>query len=197
MNEVDIQALWDQPSNRPTPQEEARLKAELLRRVQRRRRLEWGALAWGSVGLGLATFLWARLMLRSQASATLIWSAVPLIFLPWALVIHRIRGNRLRARASLGLSTLDALRTAQAEHLAARTRLRAFAGLWVISVPVFGLLISDLQAAEKARPHEGASMALVLGALLLAGAGAAGWVWFKKLRPEGARIAALLRAFEP
>ncbi len=196
MTYEELEKLWVQPGNGPSAEEAAHLKAELIRRVRRRRLFEGIWIAWTFIALSLSTGIVARVLLRGDSNAGLGWSALPLLLVPWLVIAHRFRQRRLRAQVALGLSTREVLHRAKAEHLALCARIRAFAFLWVLSLPAFGFLMANLRATGKAQPSELASMGVLLGTLLLGAASLVAWVWFNKLRPEGERLASLLASLE-
>lgn len=199
MNHDDIQSAWNSGANRPAPAAAALLKDSLVRQLRRERWRDLAWLAWTCLLLGILTaHLFPWFVFHGRFIPRTDWMLVPLLALPWGFVLFFLR--RFLARrpgaAAADRSVLDALRAAQAQNRAAATTLK---GVWLLQA-VFVLLlpfvVHQLHADGKVAGRELGQMAFLFGGAIAAGAGFVAVKYFRVVRPEAARLAALLRSYE-
>jgi len=74
-------------------------------------------------------------------------------------------------------------------------RMKTILGLHLLGAPVLALCIYQIYAVGKARPHEVASMILVMAAVISISVGCLAFAWFRNDR-ETRRLEGLLQAYE-
>jgi hypothetical protein len=195
----DIETTWRSPHNRPSPDDVALEKAELVRRLRGRYRaflLTVGAGVTALLGCGAAL---VRYKMQGGALdldrewGSLLFFALPL--LGAAVLLHHYRRHRAR-HADYNLSISAGLRAALDENRLERTRIKIIAGLYGVMVLVFPVIVSQLVAVGKARPREVHSMLVLFGALVVVVSLALAYHYRRRLLPRKRELEALLRAYE-
>ncbi len=198
MNFADLQKTWASAHNRPSAAELEEQKARLVRKLVGQRRGFFAFMAFPVTAMLAVTALLNWRVFGPGASTSDNWAGPLLLALPWAVVFtviwQQIAHHRRHAdyRESIPASLralLDANRRAQ---------FRATLIVWVhlASLPLLALVMWQLEAAGKARPHELRSMAAFFGGVIAVAVVALLIVRARKLRPEQARLQALLSDYE-
>lgn len=197
MSTDDLHRAWKSPANRPDPEDLAQERDTFVSALRREYR---GFILRVSAALVLLAVptggLIDHLLNGRPFSWTDEWSVLVLLALPWVgafLFIRRQLAHR-RAHASYDRSVAQTLRALLDANHAAQQRARILLWLFALSVPVVAVCIVQLQNVGKARPNEAMSLAVVLATILAGSAAAIAWE-YRRLQPEGKRLAALVADF--
>ena len=201
MNFSDLQKTWSSPINCPAPAELERQKIVLARALARRRRRFIAFLAPPALALILVTGL---LVWRISAAGALSfslsreWAAPLLLALPWLAFVHLVRRHlqHLRHHPDYQNSIAASLRALLDANRQSQARFKTLIWLHLASAPILALVLRQLVAAGKTRPHELTSMIVFFGTVILLALLSLLLVHFCKLRPEQKQIQALLRHYE-
>lgn len=193
-----LDRLWRSPANTPTPDELDRLRPKLLERLRRERRGLALRLSASGAALALLSvlFVLARLGGGDPAGAPG-WSSGLLLVPPWiafALFLRRLLRRR-RTDVGAGVAIRAALGAALEETKAALFRARLVGLLHLVSLPALALALAELRSAGKVRPEELASLALVLGGIVVV---SGAWLFhrIRLLHPRARRLAGLLADYD-
>ena len=199
MNADALNDLWNSAPNRPPADAGARLAADFVARLQRRRRVQAWWLAWTFLALTVVTgVVVTQLVTRGAAGVAGQWALWPMLVLPWGAAFVFLRQFRREsavneaARSSLRVTLL----TAQAANRSERRRLAAIGALQSAAVPLSAIAIRQLYLSGKATVDQAWSMALVFGLALAVGGGVVFWRYRQHLVPERRKIESLLRDLE-
>ena len=199
MNFTDIQHAWASPHNRPSAAEIEAHKTTLCTLLARRRRGFVALVATPTITLTAVTgaLVW-RLLADEFFDLSHEWAALLLLALPWFALVGFIRHQRthLARHPDYRRSLSSGLRALLDENRLARMRAKTLLVLHLASLPLVVLVARQLVAAGKARPHEAQSMLIFFGTVIVLALGALSAWLLRKLRPEQARLEALLRAYE-
>ncbi len=197
MNFDDIQSVWNTPANQMDTETARQLKQALAQRLRRQRRTEIVWLLWTGFLLTVITVQvgnWVFLSGKFRLSAD--WLLLPLLIVPWTLLVSFSRRFFTRRNAEASRSIPDALRVALSENRAAQAKHKAIAALQLVFVLILPLLMYQLHLAGKASVRELVCMAILFGGALAVAAGLMAFKYFRRLRPEQKRMETLLRSYE-
>ncbi|GAB1487624.1 hypothetical protein MASR2M8_00640 [Opitutaceae bacterium] len=193
----DLNRVWKSPANRPAPVESAREREAFITLLQREHRAFrfWviravALLTVITIGLGVSITGDNPFDLNGE------WAVLLLLALPWisAILFIRRQFQHRRTHPDYDQSVAHSVRALLDANRAAQQRSRIVQALLALSAPVMALCIWQLQAADKARPHEAASLATVMAtAIVLSSIGV--YVQSRRLRPEEKRLTELAAEF--
>ncbi len=194
MSYDELQNLWKSPGNRPTAADLERQRQALVATLRRQHRVFYCWMALAMTLLALPVVGLADHTLRGgQFALGREWGVLLLLALPWIAAVVFIRRQLRHRRAHSGYeqSVSQSVRAMLDANQAAQQRARIMQVLLALSAPVMALCIWQLQAVDKTRPHEAASLATVMTMLI---ATSWGGIWWKRRRliPEEKRLASLL-----
>jgi hypothetical protein len=192
-----LDRLWRSPANTPTPDELDRLRPKLLERLRRERRGLALRLSASGAALALLSVLFVLARLGGDLAGAPGWSTGLLLVPPWiafALFLRRLLRRR-RTDVGAGVAIRAALGAALEETKAALFRARLVGLLHLVSLPAFALALAELRSTGKVRPEELASLALVLGGIVVV---SGAWLFhrIRLLRPRARRLAGLLADYD-
>jgi hypothetical protein len=194
MSYDDLKDLWKSPDNRPTSEETEKHRNALVASLKKEHRD-----FYIRVGLAMTLMLVPLIGMTKHIveggpfAVTREWAVLVLFALPWigaALFIRRQVRHR-RVHADYDRSVGQTVRAALDANHAAQQRAKIMQGLLALSAPVMALCIWQLQVVGKSRPHEAASMALVMAIIIVASWGGIYWD-ARRLRPQERKLEALL-----
>lgn len=199
MNYPDLLQLWSSPANRPSRADIDAQKECLARALTRRRRAFFALMTPPAVALTLVTgILFRRLFVAGADELAREWAAPALLLATWTTFFVFIRSFRAHSRnhADYGLSVAASLRGLLDHTLRARRRTTWLLWSHLAGLPVLGLALRQLFAAEKMAPREFFSALTFFGAVIATSI--IGLLLFRslRLRPEELRLRALLRAYD-
>lgn len=195
----DLQAAWNSPHNRPTPDELARQKQQFERRLRRQHRgfvvVTGLAACWL---LGTAAMFARHVANGGAFDGRREWGALLLFALPLlALVLLWKRFLAHRANHAIGDRSIHASVAALLdENRLARFRARLIAGLNGLVLLVIPLVALQLRTVGKAGDEIVFPAFVLFPALMVAILGGMLIHYRRKLLPEKTELEALLRSYE-
>lgn len=198
MNFADLQKTWASAHNLPSSAELEAQKARLVRRLVGQRRGFYAFMAFPVTAMLVITALVNWRAFGPGASGSDNWMGPLLLALPWAVVFTVIWQQiaHHRRHADYGASIPASLRALLDANRRAQFRATLIMRVHFASVPLLALAMWQLEAAGKVRPHELRSMAAFFGGVIVVAVVGLLMVRARKLRPEQARLEALLRDYE-
>lgn len=201
MNFAEIQNAWQSPHNQPAAAELEKQKMELVQTLHRRDR----GFVIGMTLIVAALVLMTGLIVRNQmigGSPDTIdfkreWSAIVFFGLPWFGAIWILLRYRrlLKQQGNYTGSIADSVSALLEQNRFAQAKTRLILILQAVSLPIIALVIYQLQAVDKMRPHEAISAAMLFGGAMLLALSCMLWELFRKLRPEQRRLEGLLTEY--
>ncbi|MBC8011860.1 MAG: hypothetical protein H7067_17375 [Burkholderiales bacterium] len=199
MNFADLQKTWASPHNHPSAAELEAQKARFVRKLVGQRRGFFVFMAFPIAAMSVMTALVGWRAFGPGSSSSLEEWAVPLLLaLPWAVIVILIRQQLAhhRRHADYRESIPRSLRALLDANRRAQSRTTMILWAHLASLPLLALVIGQLEAAGKVRPHELRSMIGFFGAVIVVSVIGLLIVRARKLRPEQARLQELLRDYE-
>jgi hypothetical protein len=194
MNPDDMQSLWNSPANRPPEASHQKLAEQFARKLIRHRRFEAVWLTNTFIWLTLITALAGWNVVQKKTSLGTEWALIPLLMVPWAFAVHFLR-QHLKPAAPVArgeMTVADSFRAALGSVRTQQSNLKRVGLLLAIAVPLLAVSVWQLHGAGKVSARELVSLAIFLGATLLASGAGIAIRYFGCLRPQQRRLDGLL-----
>lgn len=195
-----LERAWRSNANSPSEAATAYLMEETMDTLKRRRR-DFQAF---TTFIGLLLAAWTAKIVFDVVTdpfpfdLSREWSALPLAALPWGafLVMRAQHARHLRAHPDPYASMPATLRALLDENAAAQRRTRWMGCLMLVFVALIALALRQLVDVGKMTPENVFQGSLMFGGMMTVVWGVVTVEYFRKLRPEGVRLARLLQQYE-
>ena len=199
MNIDELQKLWNEAGNQPTPSGRARAMNQFTATLRRRRRQEFAWILWTffvlTVVTGFATWLAFG---TNKVNLAAEWAVIPLLLIPWLFAGLFLR-RFLQVPVSIhrgDVPITESLGAAMAANKAERLKLKTIGIMYLVALPVLAFSIWQLYAVGKVSSRELGSMITFLGSALFLSAAAVFARYRFWVAPEGEKLTRLFSQFE-